>query len=198
MIEKLSRTLVGYLLKENVIENNEDDIEYYQYGLEITISSLLNVALILILGIAFGSIVESIIFLVLFIPIRQFTGGFHAGSYLRCNLSFCVCFTVLISAYWLTCDIITTYIAILIASVCTLVIFARCPIENPNKPISDKRKLFHRITATVMSAVYSSVGIALLSFENKYGALVLYTLLLVTVLIIIAIFKEWRCKYEKR
>lgn len=197
MIKKISNTIVGYLLKENVIENTDDDKEYYQYGIEITISSLLNIALILIVGVIFCSLTESIIFLLCFIPIRQYTGGFHASSYLRCNLSFCICFALLILCYQLTKEHINTYIAILISFICTFVIFARCPVENPNKQITEKRKKFHRLIATLMSILYSVIGVTLMYFSNQHGVLILYTLLLVTVLIIIAIFKEWRCKYER-
>lgn len=197
MIKEISNAIVSYLLKEDVIENMDDDKEYYQYGIEITISSLLNIALILIVGVIFQSLAESIVFLLCFILIRQYTGGFHASSYLRCNLSFCLCFTLLILCYQLTKEYINTYIAILISFICTLVIFSRCPIENPNKPITENRKRFHRLIATLISILYSIISVTLMYFSNQYGVLILYTLLLVTVLIIIAIFKEWRCKYER-
>ena len=47
MIEKLSAKIVNYLLDNKAINDTADDKEFYQYGIEITISSVLNVILIL-------------------------------------------------------------------------------------------------------------------------------------------------------
>lgn len=198
MIELLSRKIVQYLLNEKVINNTKDEKDYYQYGIEILISSIFNIVLILFLGMILRCALESLIFLALFIPIRQFTGGFHASSYFKCNLTFCICFTIVIICYMITYEEFTTYIAILIALICTLIIFMRCPVENPNKPITERKKFFHKIVATIMAFGYGVLSVALLNFSNKYGVLVLYTLSLVTVLIIVVIFQERRCKNEKR
>ncbi len=197
MVEKISSRLVDYLLKHEVIENTQDDKEYYQYGMEITVSSVLNVILILIIGILFKSFIESLFFLLLFIPIRQYAGGFHASSYFKCNLTFCIAFTALLVLYHLTNELLTSYFAILITYSSILLIIFRCPIENPNKPISPKRKKYHKIMAVTLGAIYGTTGIALTVFSNKYDALILYTLLLVAVLILIALKNEERCKkYE--
>lgn len=44
--------------------------------------------------------------------------------------------------------------------------------------------------AALLGAVYGAIGTALTAFSNKYGTLVIYTLSLVTVLVIAAIIKE--------
>ena len=94
MIKKLSQYILQYLLRNNVIENTQDEKEYYQYGIEITISSVLNILLILGIGLVTRNILENVIFLLFFIPIRQFTGGFYANTYFKCNLSFCIVFSI--------------------------------------------------------------------------------------------------------
>lgn len=198
MIEKLSAKIVNYLLDNKAINDTADDKEFYQYGIEITISSVLNVILILTIGLISGSLIESIVFLLCFIPFRQFSGGFHADSYLKCNTSFCICYILLIALYNLTSEILSTYIAVLISFVCVILIALKCPVENPNKPISDNKKKIHKIISTIFAVSYSTAALTLMSYSYKLGIIVLYTLLLITVLVIIAIFNEWRCKYEKR
>lgn len=190
MIQNLGSKIVKYLVHSGAISDTDDEKEYYKYGIEITISSILNIILVLSIGIIAQSIIESIIFLILFIPLRQFTGGFHASSYLKCNISFCTVFTLLLVLYHLTQKYLTSYISILITFVCVAVIILRCPIENKNKPIPDNRKRFHKIMAALLGTVYGVVGTVLTVFSNKYGALVLYTLLLVVILVIAAILCE--------
>ena len=67
MIEKLSQRILQYLLHSGVIEDTNDEKEYYQYGIEITVSSILNVVLILGIGLITWNFFESLIFLLLFI-----------------------------------------------------------------------------------------------------------------------------------
>lgn len=189
MIHRFSEKILKFLIKSNVIENTDSDKEYYQYGIEITISSLLNIFLILLIGLAFQSFIESIIFLICFIVIRQFTGGFHADTYIKCNLTFCVSFITILILYYTTAQYLSTYISILITFVCVSIFLVRCPIEHINKPIPDNKKVVHKIVAALLGAAYGAIGTALTAFSNRYGALVIYTLSLVTVLVLAAIIK---------
>ena len=89
MIEFLTNKLLKYISNKDVIDNvNEDVVAFYKYGIEITISSILNILIILTISLLFNALIDGFIFLLIFIPTRQFTGGFHADSYLKCNLTF--------------------------------------------------------------------------------------------------------------
>jgi accessory gene regulator B len=197
MIKKLSQRLLQYLLDSGVIEDTNDEKEYYQYGIEITISSVLNIILILGIGLLTWNILESVIFLLLFIPIRQFTGDFHASTYFKCNLSFCIVFSLILVLYHFA-GVINTYLSILITFICVLLIIAKCPIENKNKPIPEERKKVHKIMAALLGTIYGITGIVFTAISNKYGALILYTLAAVAVLIIAAMLQDRRCKYAER
>lgn len=190
MIKKISEKFLTYLINSKVISDTEDNREFYRYGIEITISSLLNVILILGIGIVTNSMIESIIFLVCFILLRQFTGGFHADTYFKCNLSFCIVFSIVLVLYYTTAQYLSTYISILITFVCVSIILAKCPIEHINKPIPNNRKIVHKILAALLGTVYGAIGTVLTAFANRYGALVIYTLSLVIVLVLAAIIKE--------
>ncbi len=82
--------IVTFLTEQEVISSESDVQDFYRYGIEISISSFLNIFLVLLLGIIINHIAESIIFLLLFILIRSFTGGYHADTYFRCNLLMCI------------------------------------------------------------------------------------------------------------
>lgn len=193
MINRFSAIIVNYLLKSRVINNVEVEKQFYQYGIEITLSSIINIALILLLGLISKSVFESVIFLLLFIPIRQFTGGYHASTYLRCNLLFCSLYIVVLMVSRLTFSYLTTYAVILITFICILLIWFMCPVEHINKPIPTQRKKHHKLIAAMLGTLYGIISIVLIALSNKYGALTLYTLLLVTVLVIAAkIFDIWR------
>lgn len=160
-------------------------------------SSLLNVILIMGIGIIFRSVIESVIFLSCFILIRQFTGGFHADTYLKCNCSFCVSFLAVLIMHHMTFDKVNTWCSVAISALCTAIIIFYCPIEHINKPIPNSKRKFHKFIATLLSVIYGTVGTIMVATSNKYGVLILYTLVLVTVLIICAIAKDRGCKYAE-
>lgn len=196
MISGVSKFLLEYLVRSSAIPDTDEEREYYQYGIDITISSLLNIILILGIGAISGNIPESVIFLICFVLLRQFTGGYHADTYLKCNLTFCILFIAVLALYYTTAEYLSTYISILITFVCVSVFLVKCPIEHINKPIPNNRKVVHKITAALLGTVYGVIGTALTAFSNRYGVLVIYTLSLTAVLVIAAIILERRHNNE--
>lgn len=197
MINNLSEIILRYLIKASVIDDTEEYREYYVYGIEITLSSILNIIIILAIGLVSRNLIESIVFLICFIPIRQFTGGFHAKTYFRCNLLFGICFTTLIIIYKLTYQYINIYWGITMVLFSSLIFFSECPVENVNKPIPNRKRIVHKVISVFLSVVYGIIGVKHVS--KGIGVILLYTLILISVLVIIATFQdiERRWKFEK-
>lgn len=197
MISHISEQMLQYLLKSRVINDSDEEKEYYRYGIEITISSLLNIILIIGIGIIFRNVFESIIFLSFFMLIRQFTGGYHADTYFKCNLSVCISFISVLIMYHSTYEKITISLSVYISILCVAIILFLCPIENVNKPIPKYKRNFFKYVSAILGIVYGIIGTVLISLSIKYGVLILYTLVLVTALIIAAIIKDRGCKYAE-
>lgn len=112
--------ILNFLTEQEAIGKADEVQDFYRYGIEITISSMLNIVLVLLMGALTGHLLESVIYLAVFIAVRVITGGYHADTYFRCNLLMC-----------------STFIA---------TAFVFCPVENKNKPIEkDKKPKFRAI-----------------------------------------------------
>lgn len=72
-----------YLVKNGLIE--QDKMAIYKYGYEILIS---NISVALIVRAIFSEFIESIIFLMVFAIMRKYCGGYHANTYLKCEIIF--------------------------------------------------------------------------------------------------------------
>lgn len=197
MIDYISNKMLSYLLKSNAISDDEDDRAHYKYGIEITISSLLNIILVVILGIVFSKIKLSAIFLLLFISIRQLTGGYHAKSYFRCNLTMCVSFcccvfaTTILKNYF---NMIFLMIHIILSSIIILVF---CPVSNENKPIKPEARNKYRITSFILSNFFSVLGYFIYHKNNEIGLFVIMTIIIIiNVLVIISKLTERRKSNE--
>ena len=86
-MEKISQIIVCFISRNMTIDD-EEMLDVYKYGIEITLSSVLNFVLIIISSLILRDLSAGLIFMALFIFLRSYTGGYHAETYLRCNIAF--------------------------------------------------------------------------------------------------------------
>lgn len=84
MIQRAAASLAKLWAKNGVIPANEMDA--YQYGLELLLSTTANIAVMVILSAAAGHPWFFIPYLAAFIPLRLSGGGYHAKHHLSCIL----------------------------------------------------------------------------------------------------------------
>ena len=192
LLEITAKKIAEYLVKCGEISNNDYEVEYYRYGIEVALSSLLNLAIIIIIGIISMHIIESLIFLIVFIFVRQVTGGYHADTYLKCNLYLCLSFVLLLISYDFFSNNNNVYLVTAINIVSLLIISIFSPVENKNKPIAKANRKGLKIKSIVFSIIISIISIILHCKSIKYGSILSLILLLISMLIIVAKLKERR------
>lgn len=180
--------IVNFITEQDVISDESDVQDFYRYGIEISISSLLNIVLVVIACILIHHIIESIVFLSLFILIRSFTGGYHADTYFRCNLLMCTTFILTALANSIFSNKFSLLIIIVLICVTELIVSVLGPIENKNKPIDDSKKIKLKITGTAMTSIINCAGLILR--ESYLGTMIIFTTFLIVLLMIAAKVKE--------
>ena len=110
MISFLSSKLADLLIKNEIVSS--EDREIYIYGFEIIISSFFGASSVLFLGIILRSVIESLVFLIIFIVIRQCCGGYHANSYIKCIISFVLVFVLVIIGQRLVLPYYSTFVLV--------------------------------------------------------------------------------------
>lgn len=138
-------------LEDNQIIKSEDR-ELYAYGLNQGIIIILNMITTLCIGLLFGCIVELLVFMVAYIPLRSFAGGYHAKTPLRCYLSSIVMLIIVsVAIQYVTLKIWVYYI---IVAVSVMIIAVLAPVEDRNKPLDDiEMKVYKRRTIVCLSLV---------------------------------------------
>ena len=92
MIEKISKKICCFALNNSMLSDKKYT-DIYQYGIEIMISSIIGVMLIILSGVIIKDMKSAIMFLISFMLLRSFCGGYHANNYLKCNIIFIVLFS---------------------------------------------------------------------------------------------------------
>ena len=181
MLNQIATKLSQRLLLKQVITADYFDI--YVYGFELLISSLLSTSLILIFGILMGQLLQTITFLIVFILLRSFSGGYHANTYIVCSVVTFSCFgIVLLLSHFVTIHWVM-YIFLAAVGILLLLIFA--PIENPNKEITPMQRKKHKKTSVLLFSVIVLLGFLSTNFLPNIGSTIFFTLMADLILLFI-------------
>lgn len=188
-----------YMVNAKVIPNEQKHLDFYRYGLEVTISTVLNFVLILLIGITTQHFIESFVFLFTFVLLRTCAGGYHANTYFGCNLIMCTSFLCLIIIYDFIIAKINFSFAIISFVLFLSIAVAFCPVEHINKPINNenKRKKLKLITI-IVGFVFSTIGSILIYQNINIGVIILLSQILVSVLIIAEKIRKGGVAHENK
>lgn len=132
---KLANILVSFA--GDSIDSRCKNIEVITYGIELLLSSVVNLILVMIIGGLFFGAFATFVFVLFFCPIRQFSGGFHAKSYIICTVGFLGLFLLLGNVMMFIENIIVDFGLWFFWGE---VILSISPIETENKRLNQRLK----------------------------------------------------------
>lgn len=170
---------------------DEDDKEIYLFGFYQGLILLLNIVTTLVIGIILNMFVESILFLIFFIPLRIFAGGYHAKTQLRCYvMSTITTVLILYLILFLQENMGGIIIGGYIISVC--IIWKLAPVQDKHKPLDEKERIKYRKRVHKLLVFITCILGCLYFFGNQVIPSVMISV--VYQLTIILILGEWKNK----
>lgn len=165
MITKLAKGIAHFFVVQNITDETREVI--YAYGMELLISDVLNAMIVLLIALISHTLPAVIVFIAVFMGLRQFVGGYHANSHLSCM--FTLIAVMLIFSYGI-CNVsgkLIWWLSTGFAALSLPIIFSIAPVPHPNKPMSEEKgvKLKRRSRILVMLL---SVGVVMLILFRFY------------------------------
>lgn len=150
-MDKIALSISKTLSESNIIK--KEDVAVYKYGILLCLTTVLEIGIILILSLFIGNFIKTIVFLLAFLPIRVYAGGFHADTKLRC-------FFVLLGVYTLFTILsmnsdhaIYQYMMILIPISNIICVYLWSPLIHVNKNSSENEKKKFRNISLFLSTI---------------------------------------------
>lgn len=153
------------LLSKN-LQIDDAELDLYELGIEVIVSTIFTSAFILLIGGMLNRLAEAFLFLICFITLRNYSGGYHAKTRMGC-------FVASIASYFSTDGIAclirkipenVQYFALAAGYFITLVIFYFvAPLENPNKRLLPEWKKHNRVMA--FAILYLWIGCSILNMH---------------------------------
>ncbi|MEY8355411.1 accessory gene regulator B family protein [Lachnospiraceae bacterium 54-53] len=174
------------------IKNGLISSEYYEcyvYGIELIVSQILGISIILLLGAITGTHLNAVVFLVVFILVRQYTGGYHAGNYLSCNIIFSLSYIVnmlIVARNEINLFILVAFTFTI--GIGTISIIGPC--THKNKRIEETLLKANKTKSLVLYVVCCLISVCIASSHQSLALTIVVTLLQIIILMIIGKIKE--------
>lgn len=163
MFRNISEKITNQLLRTDVIEY--DDFEIYQFGLEQMLATALNILTTIILGIVLGEIWKSITFVLAFMLLRTYAGGYHSSTPLRCYLLTASIIAAVLSV--IKYVRIDSFICIGLLIISSVIILVLTPVESKNKPLDSIECVVYRRKAVTIWCIETMSAVTFMAIGFK-------------------------------
>lgn len=172
---------ISYKVTELLFNNHveQESFEIHQYGIEVMVSSIINILLILFLGLIFHQLIESVLYCLLFWFIRKFCGGYHCETYFKC-----ISLHVSLFLFYLLTYHFYEHIALYVYGIAFICFLFISPIQNKKRILSQNEHQRYKIISLLILISY-----ILLSYITSFKSIIIYVIAIVTILMIVCIQK---------
>lgn len=186
MIKSSANKVTSFLYYNNYIDSDKYEYEVYLYGFESMIALILNTVSILLIGLLFDRFMHTVVFLLCYFPLRQFTDGYHADTYEKCFLTFAVIFiaTIFIAnnlGYEGIKPLIILFSVINWTSICLL-----SPVDHINNILEDDDKVKYKKKARLIATVV----LLFILVSKNYFIYSAFSLFWINILLNVALIKN--------
>ncbi len=169
MIHSVALVIVDFFVSKDVI--TEEEKEVCAYGMELIISGIISVALVLIIGLITGNTCYAVVYNIMMIVIRMYTGGYHADTHVGCNVCYCMAFLISIALLRGQMYIKNDITIWMVAMAGYLIIVLNAPLEHHNKKLTMKQKQDYMIISSVLgiASLLISFGLNIMGVVIRDG-----------------------------
>lgn len=152
MVERIVDKIVNNLLENNAI--SQEEISIYKYGYTLLCEVILNIIIAIIIGSLSGKLFSLTLFLIIYIPLRSFCGGWHADKIWKCTIYSNLILVMMVLIDGRYSSNFKTIMEVLFFAVCLFMIFLLAPIDTKTKPISQKERIVYKKKIGIIMVIH--------------------------------------------
>lgn len=163
MFYRVSDRIAERFVEKKAILSEEKEL--YRFGIQQGLSIVLNIITTFVIGLAFQMVIESFLFLIIYIPLRSYAGGIHAKTANRCYIFSSLMIIAVLSAikFFPFGNLICSYLSVISG----IIIFLLAPVETENKRLDDMERIVYRRRARLILGVEIIIQLLLSLFLSE-------------------------------
>ncbi|SFB08879.1 accessory gene regulator ArgB-like protein [Clostridium frigidicarnis] len=168
-IESITKKMSNVISEELNLDNNKKQV--LNYGGFAIVHIFISITLTIILGLIFNVVVEALILSFSISILRKFSGGVHASTPNNCLIlgNFVCIFCAIIVKFVIIGNVAEPnliYLDLLGFLWCYYILYNLSPIDNPNKPLRNKKKkLALKKKSIITVVVYQSIVLIMVLYS---------------------------------
>lgn len=147
------------------------------------IPMIVNIITIIVIGILFDRVLESIIFIISYEPIRSYAGGYDAGNNLNCYIfSLAVTIIAMISIKYIPSS---NYIILFLVIISSFIVVLLSPVEDINNFSNKEKAKKYKIISKMMCILELAIVLMLLILKvNNIALTISISLFILSIMIL--------------
>ena len=166
-MNSLTKRFIQLLIVKNIIKDKDKNI--YVYGFNQLLFTGLNLITVIILGVIFNKLMDSIIFMCTYIPIRVYAGGYHAKTHLKCYIFSIIMLSIIL--FILKINLISLHISLILVLISSILILFLSPVEDKNKPLDKLEKKVYK-KRTIRNFIIALIVLLIFLLLNKSSIII--------------------------
>ena len=151
MFHNLAVDIAFLLIKNKIVDIQQRDI--YVYGLEVILLNGSLLIMFLITSLLCGEMINFLAYFVFFLPLRLFSGGYHADKSESCFVLSTIMYGISIAVTKFFPLLYMNWKWIVAGVISVVVILVLSPMVNENNPLTKAQQKRNRIIVCVLLAV---------------------------------------------
>lgn len=184
VLERFAGRLVSGMLASQTIP--EENAGLVLFGIVQGLRSVIEILMILVTGIILNVFWQTVVLLVVFIPLRSYAGGYHAKTPVQCAvMTWLLFFCFLMWIRFLPEHVWLQLVMLLSAGIC---LWACCPVQHENKPLEEyefekyrKRTRLIYLTEVVLAGILYVAGMTEWSHSIVLGIVMVWLTMMIAV-----------------
>lgn len=161
----ISGTIANTLWTQGIIQ--EEDIDTCRYGLDVFISSVLEIASILLIAAFIGNFIEAALLFIAFIPLRVYAGGYHADTKLKCYLISLGVYGVFTAIMNILPQGLYSVLSLSVAIFSLIMVLVAAPVVHKNKTANDIERKYYRKFSIWICSIETTIILLLTAIFPK-------------------------------
>lgn len=190
MIDVVSKRILDWMIRNDVVKREDSDV--YIFGIHQGIMSMLNIITTIVIAAAMHMLLEGIVFILAYMPLRSFAGGYHARTEKRCYLlSGVLSFTV-----FAVCKIVSiNWMLWMVLMLSFFIIWFISPVEDSNKPLEEIEIIIYskKCKKILIIEMLILVGCYILHFD-RIARMICVANIALSIIIILGVIRNQRIK----
>ncbi|MGO1468494.1 MAG: accessory gene regulator ArgB-like protein [Tissierella sp.] len=181
--------MTSYFVINGIIEDGEREI--YSYGLHQALLIIINIGTAVLIGFLFQRVWEVLIFMVTYIPLRTYGGGYHAKTEMKCY--FFSIALIIVSLLLIKVIPITKLLIITLCTFSGIIVYTLAPVEDKNKILNYIQiNLYRRKTRLILGIETLTVLVLYLLGFKTFSFTISLAIFLISLMMIAGRVKNGR------